>query len=104
MIVPHVYVMVLASILFIIGMVTMVARKNLIMMLLGLEVMLNAAALAFIGTSLLWKQLEGQVIALFILAVAAVEVSIGLALIVCIYRQTSTVDPRCVEENACILE
>ena len=104
MIVPYAHVLVLAGLLFLIGVVCMITRKNLIMMLLGLEIMLNAAALAFIGTSLVLRQLDGQVFALFILALAAAEVSIGLALIVCIYRQTSTVDPRCVEENVCKLE
>ncbi len=104
MIVPHAHVLVLAGILFMIGVLCTVTRKNLIMMLLGLEIMLNASALALIGTSLLFKQLDGQVAALFVLAAAAAEVSLGLALIVCIYRQTSTVDPRCVEENECILE
>jgi NADH-quinone oxidoreductase subunit K len=104
MIVPHAHVLVLAGILFMIGALCTVTRKNLIMMLLGLEIMLNASALALIGTSLLFKQLDGQVAALFVLAVAAAEVSLGLALIVCIYRQTSTVDPRCVEKNDCILE
>lgn len=104
MIVPHAHVLVLAGILFMIGVVCLLTRKNLIMMLLGLEIMLNASALALIGTSLLFKQLDGQVAALFVLAVAAAEVSLGLAMIVCIYRQTSTVNPICVEENECILE
>lgn len=104
MIVPHSHVLLLAGFLFMIGVLCTVTRKNLIMMLLGLEIMLNAAALAFIGTSLLFKQLDGHVAALFILAVAAAEVSLGLALIVCIYRQTSTLDPRCMEENECSLE
>lgn len=104
MIVPHSHVLLLAGFLFMIGVLCTVTRKNLIMMLLGLEIMLNAAALAFIGTSLLLKQLDGHVAALFILAVAAAEVSLGLALIVCIYRQTSTLDPRCMEENECSLE
>lgn len=104
MIVPHSHVLLLAGMLFMIGVVCSVTRRNLIMMLLGLEIMLNAAALALIGTSLSLKQLDGQAAALFILAIAAAEVSLGLALILCIYRQTSTVDPRCVEENECTLE
>lgn len=104
MIVPYAHVLVLSGILFFIGMICLVTRKNLIMMLLGLEIMLNAAALAFIGTSLFFKQLEGQVMALFILALAAAEVSLGLALIVCIYRRTSTVTPGCIEEDDCTLE
>ena len=104
MIVPHSHVLALAGMLFLIGVACSVTRKNLIMMLLGLEIMLNAAALALIGTSLSLKQLDGQAAALFILAIAAAEVSLGLALILCIYRQTSTVDPRCVEKNECTLE
>jgi NADH-quinone oxidoreductase subunit K len=104
MIVPYAHVLVLSAVLFMIGMVCLVTRKNLIMMLLGLEIMLNASALAFIGTGLLFKQLEGQAMALFILALAAAEVSLGLALIVCIYRQTSTVNPECIEKDECILE
>jgi NADH-quinone oxidoreductase subunit K len=104
MMVPHSHVLALAGILFLIGVGCSVTRKNLIMMLLGLEIMLNAAALALIGTSLSLKQLDGQAAALFILAIAAAEVSLGLALILCIYRQTSTVDPRCVEKNECTLE
>ena len=66
---------------------------NLIMILLGLEIMLNAAAIAFVGAALRWGHLEGQVMAIFILASAAAEVSIGLALIVCAYRRMGTVDP-----------
>ena len=104
MIVPYAHLLVLSGILFLIGIICLVTRQNLIMMLLGLEIMLNAAALSFIGTSLLWKQLEGQAMALFILALAAAEVSLGLALIVCIYRQTMTVNPRCIENDECILE
>lgn len=97
MIVPFAHLLILSGILFFSGMVCLVTRKNLIMMLLGLEIMLNASALAFIGTSLLSKQMEGQVTALFILAIAAAEVSLGLGLVVCIYRRTSTVDPVYIE-------
>jgi NADH:ubiquinone oxidoreductase subunit K len=69
------------------------ARRNLIMMLLGIEIMLNAAAVAFVGASLHWQQMEGQAIVIFILAVAATEVSIGLAAILVIYRRSDSVDP-----------
>ena len=104
MIVPYTHVMLLAAILFVIGMLCTVTRRNLIMVLLGLEIMLNAAAVAFVGAGLYWQQMEGQAAAIFVLAVAAAEVSIGLALIVCIYRQTGSVDPACIEANACKLE
>lgn len=104
MIVPYTHVMMLAAILFLIGMLCTITRRNLIMILLGLEIMLNAAAVAFVGASLHSQNAGGQVMALFILAVAAAEVSVGLALIVCIYRQTGTVDPGCIESNTCRLE
>lgn len=99
MIVPFSHVLILSAILFLLGIICLVTRKNLIMMLLGLEIMLNAAALSFIGTSLLWRELEGQVMALFILALAAAEVSLGLALIVSIYRRTLTVNPTSLEKK-----
>ncbi len=85
--------MLLSALLFTLGMFCTLARRNLIMMLLGIEVMLNAAAVAFVGASLHWQQLEGQAIVIFILAVAATEVSIGLAAILMVYRHSDSVDP-----------
>ena len=93
MIVPYSHVLMFAGILFLMGMICTVARRNLIMMLLGLEIMLNAGAIAFIGAALRWEHLEGQAIAIFILAIAAAEVSVGLALVVCAYRRKGSVDP-----------
>jgi NADH-quinone oxidoreductase subunit K len=83
----------LAGILFLMGMFCAVTRRNLIMILLGLEIMLNSGAVAFVGAALRWQHLEGQAIALFILAVAAAEVSVGLALIVCAYKRKASIDP-----------
>lgn len=92
-IVPYSHVLVLAGLLFLLGLFCTVVRRNLIMILLGLEIMLNAATVAFVGSSLYWMDMEGQAFVLFILAVAAAEVSVGLALIVCAYRRTESVDP-----------
>jgi NADH-quinone oxidoreductase subunit K len=75
------------------GMFCMLTRRSLIMMLLGVEIMLNAAAVLLIGSTLHWQNLEGQVVVLFVFAVAATEVSVGLALIVWAYRRTGSVDP-----------
>ena len=55
--------------------------------------MLNAATIAFVGAALRWHDMEGQVFVLFIFAVAAAEVSVGLALIIGVYRRTGSVDP-----------
>lgn len=93
MIVPFGHVLLLAGFLFMLGIFCAVARRNLIMILLGVEIMLNAATIAFIGASLRWQEMEGQVFVLFIFAVAAAEVSIGLALIISAYRRTASVDP-----------
>ncbi|MFP4350329.1 MAG: NADH-quinone oxidoreductase subunit NuoK [Thermodesulfobacteriota bacterium] len=93
MIVPYNHVLILAGILFLMGMFCATARRNLIMIVVGLEIMLNAASIAFIGAALRWQHMEGQAIVLFIFAVAATEVSVGLALIVSAYRRTGSVDP-----------
>jgi NADH-quinone oxidoreductase subunit K len=99
MIVPLSHLLALSGILFLMGIFCAVTRRNLIMILLGLEIMLNAAAIAFVGGSLHFQALEGQTIALFIVAAAAAEVSIGLALFVCIYRRTGSLDPRDLLKN-----
>ena len=93
MIVPFNHVLVLAGLLFLMGIFCVVVRRSLIMILLGVEVMLNAAAIILVGASLLWQNLEGQAIVLFVFAIAAAEVSVGLALIVWAYRRTGSVDP-----------
>ena len=97
MIVPFSHVLVLSGLLFFMGMFCTVVRRNLIMVLLGLEIMLNAAAVAFVGASLRWQLMDGQALVLFIVAVAATEVSVGLALVVAAYRQTGSVDPELLE-------
>jgi NADH-quinone oxidoreductase subunit K len=91
--VPYGHVFALAALLFSIGLACVAARRNLIMTLIGLEVMMNGAAVAFLAAGLRWQQLEGQVFMLFILAVAAAEVSVGLILVVYAYRRTGSVDP-----------
>ncbi len=93
MIVPYGHVQFLAGIVFFMGLVCILARRNLIMTLIGVEIMMNAAAIAFLAAALRWQQLEGQAFVLFIIAVAAAEVSVGLALIVSAYRRTGSVDP-----------
>jgi NADH-quinone oxidoreductase subunit K len=92
MVVPFGDVLVLAGILFLLGAVCAIARRNLLMILMGVEIMLNAAGLAFVGASLKWQQLDGQSFVLFVFAVAASEVAVGLALIVHSQRRTGSVN------------
>lgn len=82
----------LAAVLFAIGVVGLIARRNLLMILVSIEVMLNAAGLAFIAAASAWNQPDGQVMFLFILAVAAAEVAVGLALLLQLHHQTQSVD------------
>jgi NADH-quinone oxidoreductase subunit K len=82
----------LAGILFSLGLVSLLVRRNLIFVLMSLEVMLNAAGLAFVVAGSRWHQADGQVVFLFILAMAAAEVSVGLALVVQIYRRFKSLD------------
>jgi NADH-quinone oxidoreductase subunit K len=76
----------LAVILFVIGAVGVLVRRNALVIFMCVELMLNAANLAFIGFSRLHGALDGQVIAFFVMVVAAAEVVVGLAIIMSIYR------------------
>ncbi len=78
--VPLDYGLVLAAILFLLGLIGVLVRRNLIIVLASVEVMLNAAGLAFVVAGARWGRPDGQVMFLFILAMAAAEVSVGLAL------------------------
>lgn len=84
--------MLLAAILFTLGLIGLIARRNLVFILMSLEIMLNAAGLAFVAAGSRWGQPDGQVMFLFILAMAAAEVSIGLALLLQIYHRFKTLD------------
>ena len=92
MIVPYGNVLLLAVILFFMGATCAISRRNLLTILVGVEIMLNAAGLAFVGASLKWQLLDGQAFVLFIFAVAASEVAVGLALIVYSHRRTGSVN------------
>jgi len=92
MIVPFSHVLILAGLLFFMGAACTVARRNVLMILIGVEIMLNAAGLAFVGASLKWGYLDGQAFVIFIMAVAAAEVAVGLALIVYCHRRTGSVN------------
>lgn len=82
----------LAGILFSLGLTSLLVRRNLIFVLMSLEVMLNAAGLAFVVAGARWHQADGQVMFLFILAMAAAEVAVGLALTLEIYRRFKSLD------------
>ncbi len=90
--VPTDIALALAGLLFVLGVVGVLVRRNVIFILMSIEIMLNAAGLAFVVAGARWRQADGQVMFLFILAMAAAEVSVGLALVLRLYRQWSTLD------------
>ena len=86
------YAMALAGLIFAIGLTGVLMRRNLIFILLSLEIMLNAAGLAFIAAGAKWGAADGQVMFILILAVAAAEVAIGLALLLRFHDMHKTLD------------
>jgi len=90
--IPFEHAMILAAILFFIGLAGVMMRRDAIFILLSLEVMLNSAGFALVVAGAQWHRGDGQVMFLFILAVAAAEVSIGLALVLWLYHWHKTVD------------
>jgi len=90
--VPLEHGLMLAAILFVLGLVGVLVRRNLVFVLLSLEIMLNAAGLAFVVAGSRWGQADGQVMFVFILTMAAAEVAVGLALVLQISRCFHTLD------------
>jgi NADH-quinone oxidoreductase subunit K len=87
-----VYGVALAAVLFTLGLLGVLVRRNIVFILASIEVMLNAAGLAFLAAGARWGQADGQVMFVFILAMAAAEVSVGLALALKIKRRLGTLD------------
>jgi len=81
-----------AGVLFLIGLIGLLVRRNIIFMLMSIEIMLNSAALVFVMAGSHWGQVDGQVMFIFILTVSAAEVSVGLALILQMYHHFRTLD------------
>jgi len=85
-------VLIVAAILFVLGLVGVLTRKNIVFILISIEIMLNAAGLAFVAAGSRWGQPDGQVMFLFILAMAASEISVALALVMQAHHQHKTLD------------
>lgn len=90
--VPLTHGLILAGLLFSIGVIGVLVRRNLLFILMSIEVMVNAAGLAFVVAGARWGQADGQVTFIFILAIAAAEVSVGLGLVLQLYHRYRTLD------------
>ncbi len=90
--IPLEYGLLLAVILFSLGLAGVLIRRNILFVLLSIEIMLNAAGLAFVAAGSRWGQPDGQVMFIFILAMAAAEVSVGLALVLLMHHDRKSLD------------
>ncbi len=90
--IPLSHILILATILFLIGFVGVIVRKNTLFILMSLEVMLNAVGVAFIGAGSAWQQADGQLMFILILTLAAAEVAVGLALLIQMQRRFKSLD------------
>ena len=90
--VPFSHIMILSGIIFALGVLCVSVRRNILMVLIGVEVMLNGAGLAFVAGSMRWGGADGQVFVLFLATMAASEVSIALAMVVYLHKRKRTVN------------
>jgi NADH-quinone oxidoreductase subunit K len=92
--VPLSYYLVLSAVIFAIGVLGVLIRRNLIVLLMSIELMLNGVNLTFIAFSRFLGSIDGQVMVFFVMAVAAAEAVIGLAIIISVYRHRQSLDPQ----------
>ena len=92
--VPLEYYLVLSAVIFAIGVLGVLIRRNLIVLLMSIELMLNGVNLTFIAFSRFLCSTDGQVMVFFVMAVAAAEAVIGLAIIISVYRHRQSLDPQ----------
>ncbi|WP_225639575.1 NADH-quinone oxidoreductase subunit NuoK [Candidatus Profftia sp. (ex Adelges kitamiensis)] len=96
--IPLQHGLILAAILFVIGLTGLLVRRNLLFMLISLEIMINASALACVISGSYWGSVEGQIIYVFAISIAAADASIGLALLLRLYRSLHTINIDTVSE------
>jgi NADH-quinone oxidoreductase subunit K len=90
--VPMEHGLVLAGMLFVVGLAGVLVRRNLLFVLMSIEIMMNATALAFVIAGARWLQPDGQIMFILILTLAASEAAIGLAIVIQLYRRYQSLD------------
>jgi NADH-quinone oxidoreductase subunit K len=90
--VPVSYYVALSAILFTIGILGVLSRRNTIIIFMSIELMLNSANLLFVAFARVFEQINGQIFVFFVMTVAAAEVAVGLALIVAVFRNKQSVN------------
>ncbi|AEU35727.1 NADH-quinone oxidoreductase subunit NuoK [Granulicella mallensis] len=90
--VPIAYYLVLAAILFSIGVGAFLIKRNIITIFMSIELMLNAVNLTFVAFAHMWHQISGQIFVFFVMVVAAAEAAVGLAIIIALFRARQTLN------------
>ncbi len=90
--IPMEHGLALAGVLFSLGLLGLLVRRNILFMLMSLEIMLNSAALAFVVAGSRWQQPDGQIMFMLIITLAACEACVGLALLLQLYRRFNSLD------------
>ena len=90
--IPMEHGLLLAAVLFALGLIGVLTRRNMVFVLMSLEIMLNAAALAFVVAGARWGQTDGQIMFLMIISLAAAEVAVGLGLVLRMFHRFKTLD------------
>ena len=91
-VVPISWYLVLAAVLFSIGMASFLLKRNIITIFMSIELMLNAVNLTFVAFAHMWHQITGQIFVFFVMVVAAAEAAVGLAIIIAIFRTRQTLN------------
>jgi NADH-quinone oxidoreductase subunit K len=95
--IPMSHGLLLAALLFALGLTCLLLRRNLLFILMGIEIMFNAAGLAFVVAGAHWGTADGQAMFIFVLSVAAAEVSVALALLLLMQRRLKTIDANVID-------
>ena len=98
MTIPLEHVLFVSGVLFSLGMLGVLVRRNILFVLMSIEIMMNSAGLAFVASGNRWGQADGQIMFILILTLAAAEASVGLALVLQLYRRFQTLDTDAASE------
>jgi NADH-quinone oxidoreductase subunit K len=96
--VPTHYFVILSAILFGLGVIAFIFKRNIIAVFMSIELMLNAVNLAFVAFSQFWQRLDGQVFVLFVIVVAAAEAAVGLGIIILIFHNRQSLNVERIDE------
>lgn len=96
--IPITHLLGVSAVLFLIGLTGIMARRNLLFILISIEIMLNGVAVLLVGAGARWSSADGQILVLFLFVTAAVEVGIGLALFLQVHRTNPNLDADSLQE------